>query len=166
MADLVDPIFQSNDFWYGCIRIYMNMITIVSIGFLILEAANVITLYFFPESNFGNGVGVFTAWEKSKADPEIHNFIKYLVNWVAGTKLVFILLLIAILLTGSQQTHFFSSIALVISISSFFWRMFPLIRQMDKDGQIDPENYSNALGWMIATFIIVFFSAFFVSIIG
>ena len=97
----------------------MNIITTVTIGFLILEAANVITLYFFPESKYANGVGVFKAWEKSKADPEIHNFIQYLVNWVAGTKLIFILLLIVILLTGNHQTLVFSSIALCISIASF-----------------------------------------------
>ncbi|MFN2237089.1 MAG: hypothetical protein ACK2U1_22910 [Anaerolineales bacterium] len=143
----------------------MNTITIITIGFLILEAANVITLYFFPESKFSNGIGVFMAWEKSKADPEIHNFIKYLVNWVAGTKLIFILLLIVILVTGSQKSLLFSSIALVISISSFFWRLFPLIRKMDQDGQIDPKNYSTALAWMIAAFIIAFSSAFLVSII-
>ena len=78
----------------------MNLITAVTIGFLILEAINVITLYFFPESKLANGIGVFKAWEKSKADPVIHNFIKYLVNWVAGTKLIFILLLIAILISS------------------------------------------------------------------
>ena len=56
----------------------MNLISIVMIGFLILEAANVVTLYFFPESKFSNGVGVFKAYQKSKADPEIYNFIQYL----------------------------------------------------------------------------------------
>lgn len=144
----------------------MNLIKAVTIGFLALEAINVITLYFFPESKLANGVGVFTAWEKSKADPEIHNFIKYLVNWVAGTKLIFILLLIAILISGSDQTLILSSIALVISIASFFWRLFPLIRKMDQDGQIEPKNYSTALGWMIAAFIIIFFSAFLISMTG
>ena len=144
----------------------MNIITFITIGFLILEAANVITLYFFPETKYANGVGVFKAWEKSKADPEIHNFIRYLVNWVAGTKLIFILLMIVILVSGNHQTLVFSSIALVISIASFFWRLFPLIRQMDRDGQIDPRNYSTALGWMIAAFIVIFLSAFLVTITG
>ena len=58
----------------------MNLITIAIIAFLILEATNVLTLYFFPGSKYANGVGVFKAWEKSKQDPEIHNFVKYLVN--------------------------------------------------------------------------------------
>lgn len=82
----------------------MKIITIVTIGFLVLEAANVVALYFFPDSKYANGVGVFKAWEKSKSDPEIHNFVKYRVNWVAGTKLIFILLLIVILYMGDDQT--------------------------------------------------------------
>ena len=144
----------------------MNIITIVTIGFLILEAANVVTLYFFPGTKYANGVGVFNAWEKSKADPEIHNFVKYLVNWVAGTKLIFILLLIVILYTADDQTLILTSIALVLSIASFFWRLFPLIRKMDREGQIDPKNYATILGWMIAAFIMVFLVAIFVSLVS
>ncbi len=139
----------------------MNLITIVTIGFLVLEATNVVALYFFPGSKYANSVGVFNAWEKSKADPEIYNFVKYLVNWVAGTKLIFILLLIVILYSADDQTLFFSSIALVISIASFFWRLFPLIRRMDREGQIDPRKYSAVLGWMIGAFILVFLVAIF-----
>ena len=141
----------------------MNILTIATIGFLILESANVITLYFFPGSKYANGVGVFKAWEKSKSDPEIHNFIKYLVNWVAGTKLIFILLLIVILYTTDDQNLVFAGTAMVISIASFFWRLFPLIRKMDKDNQIDPQNYSAVLGWMILAFIIIFLIAILLS---
>ena len=144
----------------------MNIITIVTIGFLILEAANVVTLYFFPGSKYANGVGVFKAWEKSMRDPEIHNFVKYLVNWVAGTKLIFILLLIVILYTADDQTLIFTGVALVVSIASFFWRLFPLIRKMDRDFQIDPKKYSAVLGWMIFAFILVFSVAIFVAVIG
>jgi hypothetical protein len=110
----------------------MSAISIVTIGFLILEATNVAALYFFPGSKYANGVGIFKAWEKSKNDPEIHDFVKYLVNWVAGTKLIFIFLMIVILLVADDRTLVFAGIALVISISSFFWRLFPLIRKMDR----------------------------------
>lgn len=65
-----------------------------------MEASNVIMLYFFPDSRYANSVGVFKAWEKSKQDPELHDFMKYLVNWVAGTKLIVILLLIVFLLSA------------------------------------------------------------------
>jgi len=144
----------------------MNILTIVTIGFLILEATNVATLYFYPGSKYANGVGVFKAWEKSKHDPEIHNFVKYLVNWVAGTKLIFILLLIVILYTADDQTLIFTGIAMAISIASFFWRLFPLIRKMDRDDQIDPKNYSAFLGWLILGIILIFLTAIFVSVGG
>ena len=142
----------------------MNPIRIVTIAFLILEATNVLALYFFPGSKYANSAGVFKAWEKSKADPELHNFVKYLVNWVAGTKLIFILLLIVILYTADDQTLVFSSTALIIAIASFFWRLFPLIRRMDRDDQINPKNYSAVLGWMISAFTLVFLAATMISI--
>ena len=144
-------------------NLYINIITVVTIGFLIMEATNVVALYFFPGSKYANSVGVFKAWEKSKSDPEIHNFVKYLVNWVAGTKLIFILLLVVILYVADDQTLVLTSIALVISIASFFWRLFPLVRRMDREGQMDPINYSAVLGWMIGVFILVFLVAIFVS---
>lgn len=137
----------------------MNVLTIVTIGFLCIEAANVATLYFDPGSKYGNGVGIFKAWQKSNSDPEIHDFITYLVNWVAGTKLIFIFLLIAILIVSDDRTLLFAGIALVASIASFFWRLFPLIRNMDAKGQIEPKNYSQVLGWMIGAFILVFAAA-------
>ncbi len=143
----------------------MNLIKIFTIGFLTLEATNVIALYFFPETKYANSIGVFKAWEKSKSDPEMHNFVKYLVNWVAGTKLIFILLLIVILFTANDQTMIFTGSALVISIASFFWRLFPLIRKMDSEGQIEPKKYSIALGWMIGAFILMFLVAIIVMLV-
>ena len=144
----------------------MNLLNIFTIGFLTLEATNVLALYFSPETKYANGIGVFKAWERSKKDPEIHDLLKYLVNWVAGTKLIFILLLIVIVLTANDQTMILSGAALVISIASFFWRLFPLIRKMDSEGQIEPKNYSIALGWMIGAFIIAFLGATIVMLVG
>lgn len=126
------------------------------IGFLILECLNVLLLYFDPGSKRGNGVGVFTAWEKSKQDPDVHDFVKYLVNWVAGTKLIFIALLIVIVITGTRTTQIFAIAALILSILTFYWRMYPMIKRMDKAGAIQPKGYSKSLGAMIAGFIFVF----------
>jgi hypothetical protein len=142
----------------------MNILKIVTIGFLILEAANVITLYFFPGSKYANGVGVFKAWEKSKSDPEMHRFIKYLINWVAGTKLIFILLLIVILYTADDESLVLMGMALAISIASFFWRLFLLIREMDRNNEITPKHYSVILGGMIIAFVSVFLVATIVTI--
>ncbi|NHJ24926.1 MAG: hypothetical protein EAX89_10145 [Candidatus Lokiarchaeota archaeon] len=139
----------------------MNLVTtIILVFFLGMEILNVITLYFKPGSKKSNAVGVFKAWEKSKNDSEIHDFVKYLVFWVAGTKIIFILLIIVIIIFGDPITQSISIIALIISIATFYWKLFPLIRKMDKENQIEPKGYSIGLGIMITTMIIALFIAF------
>jgi hypothetical protein len=122
----------------------------------VLESLNVLTLYFNPGSQLGNGCGVFQAWEKSKADPEMHQFVRYLVYWVAGTKLIFIALLIVILVTAGESTQLLTVVAMIASISSFFWRLCPIIRSLDKAGQISPPGYFKTLALMIAGFMGLF----------
>ncbi len=127
--------------------------------FILLESSNVLALYFAPGSKYANAVGVFTAWEKSKQYPEIHDFIRYLVYWVAGAKLIFLFLLATIIIFADLNSQRMSLLALAIATMSFFWRLFPIIRKMDRDGQIEPKNYSVVLGIMIFVFIIVFLVA-------
>lgn len=143
----------------------MDILSLVIIGFIFLESANVLALYFNPGTKNFNGVGVFKAWEDSKAYPEIHSFIRYLVYWVAGTKLIFILLLVVILVSAGDNSKLLAAAALVIAIASFFWRLYPLIRKMDRDDQIEPHNYSKALGLMILAFIVVFLVAIPISLL-
>lgn len=131
-------------------------VKIVIIAFMLLEFLNVMALYFFPGSKKANAVGVFSAWEQSKLYPGIHDFIKYLVYWVAGAKLVFLVLLGVIILYGSDDIQYLSLIALCIATISFYWRLFPLIRKLDSDGQINPKNYSIYLGIMIFVIISLF----------
>ena len=144
----------------------LNPLVIVIIGFVIMESANVISLYFLPGSKFANGIGVFKAWEKSKQDPEVHDLVKYLVYWVAGTKVISILLLVVILLTAQGKSLIFAGAAMVVSIATFFWRLFPLIRKMDRSNQIEPKNYSATLGWMILGLILVFLAAVIVTVLS
>lgn len=134
----------------------MTILHFVVLVFICVELANVLTLYFDPGSKKFNGVGVFNAWEKTKKDPEIHNFVRYLVYWVAGTKLIFIFLLGVILLYTDETILRITILSLIISISPFFWRLYPLIRRMDYFSQISPDGYSKILGYIIATFVIVF----------
>ncbi len=143
----------------------MNLPQIVIGTFILLELSNVISLYFNPETKRGNSIGVFKAWEKSKNDPEMHYFVKYLVNWVAGTKLIFIFLLVVILLTANQVTLNLTLIALILSISTFFWRLYPLIRKMDNNNEIEPKNYSATLFLMILVIIIVMLTALSISLL-
>ena len=138
------------------------MITkIILLAFILLETSNVLALYFAPGSKRANAVGMFSAWEESKQYPEIHDFIKYLVYWVAGAKLIFLFLLAVIVFFADLNLQRFSAIALAIATLSFFWRLFPLIRKLDWDGQIEPKNYSRVLGMMIVSLILLFFVAAF-----
>ena len=134
----------------------MDILSVVLIIFGLLELSNVLMLYLSPGTRRGNGMGVFTAYEKSKADPEVHMLVTYLINWVAGTKLIFIVLLIGIIITGNSAAKVFSVIALIFSIMSFYSRLYPAIKSMDKAGQITPKGYSKTLGIMIASFVATF----------
>ena len=137
----------------------MLVLSIVLIAFLVLELTNVFMLYLSPGSRRANGMGVFNAYEKSKEDPAVFALVTYLINWVAGTKLIFIVLLIGIVITGNLATKFFSVIALIFSILTFFSRLYPTIRRMDEAEQITPHGYSRTLGIMIVSFVGVFASA-------
>lgn len=134
----------------------MTFLTLAVILFLFLEILNVALLYFTPQTTKGNGLGVFKAYEKSKSDPEVHSLVKYLINWVAGTKLIFISLLLVVMVTGDARTQIWCVVALVISISVFYWRLYPAIKKIDSNNGITPKGYSKTLGVMIAVFIAVF----------
>ena len=143
----------------------MNILKIVMGLFILLELSNVLMLYFTPGTKRGNGMGVFNAWEKSKKDNEIHELMRYLVFWVAGTKLIFITLIIVIIIFGDWRTQLFATIALVLSILSFYWKLFPIIKKMDAKDQIDPKGYSKTLGIMIGAFVLVFLAAILVYVV-
>jgi len=124
--------------------------------FVFIECLNVMTLYFRPSSKIGNGVGVFNALHKSQEDEEISTFVGYLINWVAGTKLIFIMLGIVIVLVGNETTQLYAVIALIISILSFYWRLYPTIKKLDGKNQISPKGYAKTLNLMIISFLSVF----------
>ncbi len=124
--------------------------------FVALESLNILTLYFRPGSRLGNGIGVFNAWESSKGDAAVHRLVRYLVNWVAGTKLIFVGLLALIALRGDGDLQLAAGAVMVLSILSFFWRLFPLALEMDRGGELTPRGYAKTLGLMIAGFIALF----------
>ena len=134
----------------------MTFLRAVLIGFVALESTNVLALYFFPDTWYANSVGVFKAWERSKNDSRTQDLVKYLVNWVAGTKLIFISLLVVLLLIAEDRVLVAAAAATVIAIASFYWRLFPLARKMDAEGEMEPRGYSRVLGLMIAVFVLLF----------
>lgn len=143
----------------------LMIISIAIIMFAVLEALNVLMLYFMPSSKMGNGVGVFDAFEESKTDPKIHALVSYLVNWVAGTKIIFILLLLVIVLTGTMLTKILAAVAMIFSVATYFWRLHPAIKQMDEAGWISPKGYSKTLGIMIISIMGVYTIALITSLI-
>ncbi len=144
----------------------MSLITIITIVFMVLEFGNVLMLYLMPEFKFSNGIGVFNAWNESKENEEMHNFAKYLVRWVANTKLIFILLLVIILILGGPQVLLYSMLVMAISTVAFFFTLFPIMRKMDKKGQISPKNYSIILFFEVFLITGAFITAFMLSILG
>lgn len=134
----------------------MTLLDIALIIFSVLETLNVVLLYTMPGSTMGNAVGVFKAYGKTREDPRVASFVDYLINWVAGTKLIFIVLIIGVLIVGSPEMKVFSGIALVFSIMTFYIRLYPALKRMDKEGQLDPRGYSRTLAIMIGGFILVF----------
>lgn len=137
----------------------MEILDIAIITFIILESANVFILYFMPDSKKGNGVAVFKFWQKSKLDDEAHLFVQYMTKWVAGTKLVFIGLLLVILLNGDQTLKLYSAIIMTLSIASYYFRLHPIITQLDRLDLVIPKGYSKTLGFMIASFMSMFIVA-------
>ena len=130
-----------------------------------MELLNVIMLYLKPDTRKGNGMGVFRAYDASRQDPAVFAFVTYLINWVAGTKLIFIVLLIGIIIAGDATIKVFSIIALIFSISTFYTRLYPTIKQMDSEGTIVPAGYSKTLGIIIGSFLGVFAVALVVFIV-
>lgn len=130
-----------------------------------MELGNVLILYFYHDSKLGNGVAVFNAWFDVKKDKNLELFAKYMAYWVAGVKLIFIFLLFVILITGTDKTKMFAVIVMILSIATYFFKLHPIIKELDNMGQITPKGYSKKLGYMIAGFLIMFSLALIIHII-
>lgn len=134
----------------------MNILQVGIIIFVLIEFLNIMTLYFRPDSKMGNGVGVFNAYHKAQDDDEMKRFVSYLVNWVAGTKLIFIMLGIVIVIFGDYKTQVYSVTAFIISILSFYWRLYPTIKKADIGSEVTPKGYYKTLNYMIIGFVVIF----------
>lgn len=133
----------------------MNVLSAAIVFFIIMESMNVIILYFFPHTFLGNGVGVFDDYMDNR-NTELSLFHSYMVNWVAGVKLIFIFLLVVILLLGDDRIKLWADIAMVLSIATYYFRLNRIIRELDRRNRIHPKGYSVGLFWMITAFMAVF----------
>ena len=128
----------------------MNAIHIGLLVFVIIETLNMLELYFMQDNCVSNDICLFSGWEKSKADQEVHGLIRYLLNWLAGMKMIVIGLVLVLIFTAPELTLILAAISMVITIGSFYWRMYPIICKADADGQIKPKGRSRMLGMMVA----------------
>ncbi|MEG0154687.1 MAG: hypothetical protein RR678_04805 [Lachnospiraceae bacterium] len=137
----------------------MTILNIAIIIFVLMEIGNVLILYFAPDSKLGNGVAVFNPWFKAKEDEATELFAKYMANWVAGVKLIFIVLLLVILFVGNDITKLFAVFAMILSIATYYFRLNPIIKRLDNMGEITPKGYSKTLFVMITGFMLMFSTA-------
>lgn len=137
----------------------MNVLQISILVFVVIESLNVLTLYFNAGSRIGNGLGVFNAFEVAEKDDTVGPFVRYLIDWVAGAKLIFVMVGIAVLFSSEELVHMLVVIAFIISILSFYYRLFPMIKRLDQKGEITPKGYSKTLNFMIIGFLFMFVAA-------
>jgi len=138
----------------------MDILSIAIVVFIVMETLNILILYFKPDSRLGNGVAVFDSWNDAKKDESMTLFSHYMAYWVAGSKLIFIVLLLVVLITGTETTRLFAVGAMILSIATYFWKLHPIIKKLDSMGKITPKGYSKTLGGMIAGFLAMFSIAF------
>lgn len=134
----------------------MNILDYVIIAFILMEFSNVCILYFKPQFKYGNGIAVFDSYRAAEKNKAMFLFVKYLKNWIANVKLIFIVLLLVIVIHGDDTLKVYSVIVLIASIFAYYISLHPLIKKLDDMGRISPKGYSKTLFWMITSFIIMF----------
>lgn len=132
------------------------ILNIAIIVFVCMELSNVIIMYFKPDFKYGNSMAVFKRWAESQSEDKSRLFVKYLVNWVANCKLIFIVLLIVVLILGDAMLKVYAIAAMILSIAIYFVTLHPIIRKLDKVGELQPVGYSKTLAFMIGGFMIMF----------
>ncbi len=133
-----------------------KLIDIAIVIFILLETSNVLIIYFHPEFKYGNSLRAFKQWEELKKDEHTSLFVRYMANWVASCKLIFIALLIVILFTASDLVKIISVAVLIPAVSAYYFKLYPLIRKLDNKEQITPKGYSKTQFIMITMIIAIF----------
>jgi len=137
----------------------MNILQVVIIAFCLLETLNVLVLYTKPTMKKGNGIGVFKVLSEVDETDPMFALIKYLTNWVANVKVIFIALAITIVIFGNETTQFYAVIALLLSILLFYITLFPILKKLDDVNMLTPKGYSKTLAYTILSFLLMFIIA-------
>ena len=127
----------------------MSAIQVTLLVIASVEVLSVLELYFMQDRCIFNGVAMFKVCVLARKDPDLFGMVRYLVNWVAGVKLIVIGLIVVIVFTAPANTILYAAISMIFTIASFFWRMFPMSRKFDEAGLIEPKGRSKMLGIMV-----------------
>lgn len=144
----------------------MSAVQITMIVFVTIEILSVLELYFLQEKAVFNGVSIFSGWEISKEVPEVHQLLKYLVNWVAGIKLIVIGLILVLVFTAPVHSLICAAAALVITVSSYFWRMYPMLQKHDQAGLVSPRGRSRMMGAMVLGLEVILIASMLVELLN
>jgi len=144
----------------------MNTLQVTLLVFVLIETLSMLELYFLQDKPMFNGVGIFSGWERSKADPEVHMLVRYLVNWLAGMKMIVIGLVLVLVFMVPENTKLLGTIALAITVSSFYWRLNPMLHTADMAGQVMPRGHSRRLSMMVAGLELSLFVAIGMQVLG
>ncbi|MCY3415017.1 MAG: hypothetical protein INQ03_25425 [Candidatus Heimdallarchaeota archaeon] len=136
----------------------MNIIEIILLIFVFLELGNVFTLYFNHTTTLANGMGAFKILQED-LDENVRDITDYLIYWVAGTKVIFMGLLLVIIFLATPVVQFFAVLVMMITTMLYYYKLHPLIKKMDNKDMIQPKGYSRILGILIAVFILAFIIA-------
>jgi len=132
------------------------ILSIAIVVFIALELANVVVMYRKPDFKYGNSMAVFKEWSRSRGDEGTSLFLRYLVNWVANCKVIFIILLAVIAAFGDERVKAYGVGATIVSIGMYFVSLHPVIKRLDELGEIVPKGYSRTLAVTIGGFMAMF----------
>lgn len=127
--------------------------------FVVMELSNILVMYFKPNFKYGNSMNTFKQWYKAQEKKPERLFVKYMVNWVANCKLIFLALLVVVVLLGNEIITVCAVMATILSIAIYFVTLHPIIKQLDEMEEIQPKGYSKTLALTIGAFMVMFSGA-------
>lgn len=137
----------------------MNILQVIILVFCTLELLNILVLYTKPGMKEGNGVGIFKVMHELDEEDRTYFLVKYLINWVANVKLIFVALAITIVIFGTEIVQFHAVLALIFSTFMFYVTLYPILKKLDDENLLITKGYSRTLAFTILSFILMFIAA-------
>lgn len=144
----------------------MNILDISLLGFCTLEILNIIILFFKPDFKYGNSLAVFKSFMDNKNNENLNLFHKYLTNWVASCKVIFIVLIAVIVFYTNDKVKIITLIAVIFSISLYYFSLFPILKKLANKNELNDPKYPNKLTKLITLMIALLLCAILIYVIN